>query len=113
MKGRIFMFFEQLKDAVHWRQSLHRCPQPAWLEFYATAFVAEKLASWGYKLSLGRDIIKEGEQLLLPAPEILSAEFDRAAAAGAKLEFLEPARGGFTGVVATLHIMDPGNKTRN
>lgn len=102
------MLFDHLKDAVHWRQSLHRCPQPAWLEFYATAFVAEKLASWGYKLSLGRDIIKEGEQLLLPAPEVLQAEFDRAAAAGAKLEFLEPARGGFTGVVATLQGALPG-----
>ena len=96
------MRFEHLKDAIAWRRSLHCCPQPAWLEFYATAFVAEKLASWGYKLSMGREIIKEGEQLLLPAPEVLQAEFDRAAAAGAKLEFLEPARGGFTGVVATL-----------
>ena len=102
------MLFEHLKEAIHWRQSLHRCPQPAWLEFYATAFVAEKLSGWGYKLSLGRDIIKEGEQLLLPAPDVLQAEFDRAVAAGAKLEFLEPARGGFTGVVATLQGTLPG-----
>ena len=86
------MRFEHLNDAIAWRRSLHRCPQPAWLEFYATAFVAEKLANWGYELSMGRDIIKEGEQLLLPAPEVLQAEFDRAVAAGAKLEFLEPVK---------------------
>lgn len=96
------MLKEFLNEAIEWRRSLHRCPQPAWLEFYATAFVAEKLASWGYELKMGRDIIKEGEQLLLPSEETLQSEFDRAAKAGAKLEFLEQSRGGFTGVVATL-----------
>lgn len=34
-------------DAVQWRRDLHKHPQPAWLEFYATGFVAEKLAEWG------------------------------------------------------------------
>lgn len=96
------MLKEYLNEAIEWRRSLHRCPQPAWLEFYATAFAAEKLASWGYELKMGRDIIKEGEQLLLPSEETLQAEFDRAVKAGAKLEFLERSRGGFTGVVATI-----------
>jgi len=35
------MFYETLTDAIGWRRALHRCPQPAWLEFYATAFIAE------------------------------------------------------------------------
>ncbi len=96
------MLKEYMSDAVEWRRSLHRCPQPAWLEFYATAFAAEKLASWGYELKMGRDIIKEGEQLLLPAEETLQAEFDRALKAGGKIEYLERSRGGFTGVVATI-----------
>ena len=88
-RGKKSMLKEYMSDAVEWRRSLHRCPQPAWLEFYATAFVAEKLASWGYELKMGRDIIKEGEQLLLPSEETLQAEFDRALKAGGKIEYLE------------------------
>ena len=102
------MLKKYLNEAIAWRRNLHRCPQPAWLEFYATAFVAEKLAAWGYELKMGREIIKEGEQLLLPSEETLQAEFDRAARAGAPLEFLDMARGGFTGVVATLKGLESG-----
>ena len=89
-------------EAVHWRRALHKCPQPSWLEFFATAFVAEKLAGWGYDVKQGRDVIAEGKQLLLPEPAILEAEYDRALRAGANRKFLAPARGGFTGVVAVL-----------
>lgn len=91
-----------LEQAVIWRRSLHRCPQPAWLEFFATAFVAEKLAGWGYELQMGRNIIKEGEQLLPPSTEVLRAEYDRAVQAGAAPKFVEAAKGGYTGVVATM-----------
>ena len=97
-----------LEQAIEWRRSLHRCPQPAWLEFYATAFAAEKLSNWGYELKLGREIIKEGEQLLLPTEKVLQAEYERAIQAGANPAYLEPARGGFTGVVAVLKGPVPG-----
>ncbi len=99
---------ELLTEAVQWRREFHRCPQPAWLEFYSTALVAEKLATWGYTLKMGRDIIAQGKQLLLPSPETLQMEYDRALNAGAKAEFLEPAKGGYTGVVATLTGPMPG-----
>ena len=29
------------EEALQWRRQLHRNPQPAWLEFYSTGFVAE------------------------------------------------------------------------
>jgi aminobenzoyl-glutamate utilization protein A len=95
-------------DAVEWRRQLHRNPQPAWLEFYATGFVAEKLAAWGYDLLLGKDIIAAEKRVLVPDPEILQAEYDRAIRAGASEKFLAPAKGGFTGVVGVLRGALPG-----
>jgi aminobenzoyl-glutamate utilization protein A len=95
-------------EAVEWRRSLHRCPQPSWLEFYATAFVAEKLSGWGYDVKQGRDVVAEDKLLLLPGPEKLKEEYDRALKAGANEKFLAPARGGFTGVVAILKGDLPG-----
>ena len=90
-------------EAVKWRRSLHRCPQPSWLEFCATAFVAEKLTEWGYDVRMGRDVVAEHRLLLLPDKEKLETEYVRALKAGAKKEFLDPARGGFTGVVGLLN----------
>ncbi len=94
-------------EAVKWRRALHKCPQPSWLEFFATAFVAEKLAGWGYDVKQGRDVIAEDKLLLLPDPETLQAEYDRALKAGAGEKFLAPARGGFTGVIAVLKEIFP------
>lgn len=95
-------------EAVGWRRDLHRHPQPAWLEFYSTGMVAEKLADWGYRLQLGREIIAPERQLLLPAAEALEAEYRRALEAGVREQFVAPAGGGFTGVVATLEGPTPG-----
>ncbi|MDR3561626.1 MAG: amidohydrolase [Negativicutes bacterium] len=95
-------------EAVEWRRSLHRCPQPSWQEFYATALVAEKLSEWGYEVLQGTDIIAAEKQLLPPALAVLATEYQRALDAGAKEEFLVPAKGGFTGVVGILKGALPG-----
>jgi aminobenzoyl-glutamate utilization protein A len=95
-------------EAVEWRRMLHKCPQPSWLEFFATAFVAEKLTGWGYDVKQGRDVVAEDKLLLLPGPEKLQEEYERARKAGASEKFLAPARGGFTGVVAFLKGELPG-----
>lgn len=94
--------------ATAWRRQLHQNPQPAWLEFYATAFVAEKLAAWGYELQMGKDIINADKLMLLPDPAKLEEEYRRALNAGANETYLKPARGGLTGVVATLRGAQPG-----
>jgi len=96
------------QEAVEWRRTLHRCPQPSWLEFYATGFIAEKLAAWGYQVLQGRDIIAAGRHLLPPGQETLEAEYQRAIKAGAKEQFVAPAKGGFTGVVGILDGPSPG-----
>ena len=94
--------------AVEWRRALHRCPQPSWLEFFATAFVAEKLSNWGYTLKMGKDVIAADKMLLLPDPDKLHEEYQRALKAGAKEQFLAQSKGGFTGVVAVLKGDKPG-----
>jgi len=95
-------------EAVQWRRQLHRNPQPAWLEFYSTGLVAEKLSGWGYKVLLGKEIIAADKRLVLPAEQTLEAEYQRALKAGIKEEFIAPARGGFTGVVGVLKGVQPG-----
>ena len=95
-------------DAVQWRRELHKHPQPAWLEFFATGFIAEKLTEFGYELKLGRDIIDEQKQLLLPNQEKLQAEYESALKDGVKEEFITLAKGGFTGVVGILKGSQPG-----
>ena len=99
---------QNYQEAVNWRRLLHRCPQPAWLEFYATGLVAEKLSEWGYDLKMGCDIVEKDKLLLLPNAEKLEEEYQRALKAGAKEQYLAAARGGFTGVVATLEGSKPG-----
>lgn len=95
-------------EAVTWRRQLHKNPQPSWLEFYATAFIAEKLSTWGYEIKMGQDIIEADKLMLLPAAEKLEEEYCRALNAGANETYLAAARGGFTGVVATLRGDKPG-----
>ncbi len=95
-------------DAVQWRRDLHKHPQPAWLEFYATGFVAKKLAEWGYEVKLGQDIIDERKLLLLPSAGKLQTEYERALQDGIKEEYIAPAKGGFTGVIGILKGSQPG-----
>ena len=96
------------EEAVQWRRQLHRNPQPAWLEFYSTGFVAEKLAEWGYDLQLGKDIIAADKRVVVPDSKTLEAEYARAVASGIKEQFVAPARGGYTGVVGVLRGALPG-----
>lgn len=93
---------ENNREAVEWRRQLHRHAQPGWLEFFATGFIAEKLHSWGYEISLGKKIIDPDKRRFLPSPEILEREYNKALAADVKEEFLRPAKGGLTGVVGVL-----------
>jgi aminobenzoyl-glutamate utilization protein A len=95
-------------DAVQWRRELHRNPQPAWVEFYSTGFIAEKLSAWGYEVSQGESIIDAKTRLVVPDAETLQAEYDRALKAGIKEPFIAPAKGGLTGVVGVLKGASPG-----
>lgn len=95
-------------EAVMWRRQLHQCPQPNWLEYYATGLVAEKLSAWGYTVSLGKEVVSPNELLLSPSEEKHHEEYQRALQYGIKDEFISPAKGGFTGVVGLLKGKQPG-----
>ena len=95
-------------DAVQWRRELHRNPQPAWVEFYSTGFIAEKLSAWGYEVLQGESIIDAKTRLVVPDAETLQAEYDRALKAGIKEQFIAPAKGGLTGAVGVLKGASPG-----
>ncbi|HWR45750.1 amidohydrolase [Sporomusa sp.] len=95
-------------EAVAWRRQLHRCPQPAWLEYYATGLVAEKLTEWGYTVSLGKDVVDSEKLILSPTTEKHNEEFQRALQFGVKEKFITPAKGGLTGVVGVLKGSQPG-----
>jgi len=95
-------------QAVQWRRQFHKLAQPSWMEFYATAGVAEKLAEWGYEVKQGKDVVDPAKLLLLPDEQTLTEEYQRALKAGANEKYLAPAKGGLTGVVATLKGAKPG-----
>jgi aminobenzoyl-glutamate utilization protein A len=94
--------------AIEWRRTLHRCAQPAWLELFATAFIAEKLTAWGYDVKIGRDAVADEARLMPPTADKLAEAYAQAVKAGASEKYLAPAKGGHTGVVAILKGDRPG-----
>jgi aminobenzoyl-glutamate utilization protein A len=97
-----------LAEAVQWRRQLHRCPQAAWLEYYATGFIAEKLSAWGYTLFLGKDVIDPARLILSPADAQHEEQYRQALQFGVTEKFIAAAKGGLTGVVAVLKGEEPG-----
>jgi aminobenzoyl-glutamate utilization protein A len=102
------MIDRYFKEAVTWRRQLHQCPQPAWLEYFSTGFIAEKLSEWGYTLSLGSNVVDPNKLIFLPNEEKHNEEYQRALKLGIKEQFIAPAKGGLTGVVAVLKGDKPG-----
>ena len=90
------------------RRDLHRHPEPGWTEFRTAALVATTLEFLGYDVAAGEDAVARTSMMGLPAPEILRAAEERAAAEGAEPRWLERMKGGLTGVVGTLHFAKPG-----
>ncbi|MEI6286096.1 MAG: amidohydrolase [Bacillota bacterium] len=95
-------------EMVSWRRDLHKFPQVAWTEFYATGYIAQLLEKWGYNIKLGETIHGAAKRFKLPAAEIIEDEYQRALAAGIEERFIGPGRGGYTGLVAELTGAQPG-----
>ncbi len=84
------------------RRDFHRHAESGWTEFRTASLVARRLTDLGYQIKLGRKVIREEERMGVPPPEILQARWQRARQQGGDPEFLEPIKGGFTGVVGVL-----------
>ncbi len=85
-----------------YRRDFHRYAESGWIEFRTASLVARRLADMGLELHVGRDVICDAARMGLPEPEVLDASWERAAAQGGDLAYLEALRGGFTGVVGVL-----------
>lgn len=85
------------------RRDLHRYAEPGWMEMRTTSLLARKLTDLGYEVLTGPAVCKAEARMGLPSSEALEAHYKWAQENGADAEFLPATRGGFTGVVATLH----------
>jgi aminobenzoyl-glutamate utilization protein A len=61
----------------------------------------------GLRGKAGKDVVDTAKLLLLPDEQTLTEEYQRALKAGANEKYLAPAKGGLTGVVATLKGAKP------
>lgn len=55
------------KRLVGYRRLFHRYPEPGWLTFFATIFLAEHLTKAGYEVFVGKEILRD--EKLMDAPD--------------------------------------------
>lgn len=91
---------------IRWRRDFHRYAELGWLEMRTTSIVARILYELGYELQLGRTVCQAEARMGLPSEVQMEEHYAWARENGADQEFLPYAKGGFTGVVATLHCGD-------
>ncbi|HEJ9124906.1 TPA: M20 family metallo-hydrolase [Serratia marcescens] len=91
-----------------WRRDFHRYAESGWFEFRTATLVAEELDRLGYRLQLGREVIKAESRMGLPSSDELEAQEQRARNQGALEKWLPHFSGGFAGIVATLDTGRPG-----
>ena len=84
------------------RRDLHRHPQQGWLEYYASAKVADRLTALGYEV-LTDDAVTATPRIGQPTEAEQMQAVERALAAGANPTWVEKMRGGKTGVIGLLH----------
>ena len=57
------------KKMVAYRRLFHKYPEPGWLTFFATIFIAEHLEKAGFKVYVGREILKDEKRMDPPTEE--------------------------------------------
>lgn len=85
------------------RRDFHRFAEPGWMEMRTTSLLARRLTDLGYEVLTGPAVCKADARMGLPSADALEAHYKWAQENGADPEFLPVTRGGFTGVIATLH----------
>lgn len=88
------------------RRDFHRYAETGWMEFRTASLIARRLADLGLDVAVGRDVVDEAGRMGLPDPQSLEAAWARALDQGGDPVFLDAVRGGFTGVVGSLHCGD-------
>ena len=57
------------KRAITYRRLFHKYPEPGWLTFFATIFIAEHLEKAGFEVHVGREILKDEKRMDPPTEE--------------------------------------------
>ena len=91
-------------DLIRLRRDFHHFPEPGWCEVRTTSIIAKYLTDLGYQVLTGPDVCAADARMGLPSEEVLESHYQRALSQGAIPEYAASARGGFTGVIGTLHL---------
>lgn len=84
------------------RRDFHKYAESGWFEFRTASLVARRLHNLGIAVNLGRDVMVSEDRMGVPDAGVLAAQWMRAKDEGGDPHFLEPLKGGFTGVVGVL-----------
>lgn len=84
------------------RRDFHRYAESGWTEFRTSSLIARRLERLGFEVLAGRSVCAVDARMGVPPDPVLEAHLLRAIDQGGDPEYVEAARGGFTGVVASL-----------
>lgn len=86
----------------NYRRDFHQFAERSWEEYRTAALVAQRLDELGYRVRLGREVLKAEARLGLPAEEETNRCYQRALDEGAPQKYVEKMKDGFTGVVGEI-----------
>lgn len=96
------------QSLMEWRRDFHTYAESGWVEFRTASIVASKLASWGFEVSVGRDVMDEHSRMGVPDEVTFEQHKRRALSQGGHPDWIDQLAGGFTGVVGVLDTGRPG-----
>jgi aminobenzoyl-glutamate utilization protein A len=103
MRLRVGQITSEVESRViGYRRDFHHYAEAAWTEFRTSSLVARRLASLGYDVQSGHQVLRDEDRMGLPPLNVLEKHWQRALVQGGDEEFLELVKGGFTGVVGIL-----------
>ncbi|MCM3707428.1 MULTISPECIES: M20 family metallo-hydrolase [Cytobacillus] len=91
-----------------WRRDFHRYPEGGFLEMRTASIVASILDELGFGLKMGRQVMSADYVMGKPNQEETAAHYQWALKNGAKKEYIEPFKEGYTGIVATMDTKKDG-----
>ncbi len=97
---------KQLPFMRKFRRDMHSYPETAWTEVRTASRVAAELASLGFEVKAGKEVIDSSERPGLPGNEYLEECYQRALKEGADPVYAPLLKGGFTGIVADIGTGD-------
>ncbi len=99
---------EEFDRAVEIRRDLHANPELGWTEFRTASRAAAALEAAGWEVRAGESVCAPDARMGVPSEAEREQAWDLALSNGGHPGWMEPMRGGLTGVVAQLRGNQPG-----